>query len=154
MKKLISILIILLIFDNSLTGNEKNFTKIPIIYSKHYDITVLGLQKLHPFDSEKYGKIYKYLVKKVGIAKNRFYIPEIASEKDLLSVHSKEYLSSLKKNENVVRIAELGILSVVPNPILQNSFLKPMKYAVGGTILGCELALEYGWAINLSGGYL
>lgn len=134
-------------------GGGKTISKIPIIYSKHYNITAFGLQKLHPFDTEKYGKIYKYLVKKVGIEKNRFYVPEIASVEDLLIVHSREYLFSLNKNENVVRIAEVGALTLVPNPLLQVCLLKPMRYATGGTILGSELALEYGWAINLSGGY-
>jgi histone deacetylase 11 len=31
--------------------------------------------------------------------------------------------------------------------------LAPMRYATGGTILACRLALEHGIAINLSGGY-
>lgn len=127
--------------------------ELPIIYSKNYNITLFGIQKLHPFDSEKYGKVYKYLVEEMGIEKNKFYIPQIVSEKDILMVHSKEYLSSLKKSRNVAKIAELGILSLVPNSILQSRLLKSMKYATGGTILGSELALKYGWAINLSGGY-
>lgn len=127
--------------------------KVPIIFSKHYDITLLGLQRLHPFDSEKYGRVYQYLVNKVGIDTNRFHVPEIVSEKDLLSVHTKEYLSSLNKSINIARVAELMLISLVPNFILQSRVLKPMKYATGGTILGCRLAMEYGWAINLSGGY-
>jgi len=127
--------------------------KIPIIFSEHYDITLLGLQRLHPFDSEKYGRVYKYLVEKVGIDKNRFYHPEIISEKELLSVHTKQYLSSLNHSINIASIAELMMISLVPNFILQSRILKPVKYATGGTILGCQLAMEYGWAINLSGGY-
>ncbi len=127
--------------------------KLPIIFSEYYDITLFGLQKLHPFDTEKYGKVYKYLVKKAEIDKDKFYIPEAASQEDLLSVHTKEYLCSLESSRNVARIAELGILSLVPNFILQRRLLRSMKYAAGGTILGCELALKYNWAINLSGGY-
>ncbi len=72
---------------------------------------------------------------------------------NLLSVHTQEYLHSLKDSKNVARIAEIGVLTKIPNIILQNKLLKPMKYATGGTILGCDLALEHGWAINLSGGY-
>jgi len=139
--------------DTISLSEETMSNKIPIIFSKHYDITLLGLQRLHPFDSEKYGRVYQYLVNKVGIDKNRFYIPEIVSEKDLLSVHTSEYLSSLNHSINIARIAELMIITLVPNFILQSRVLKPMKYATGGTILGCQLAMEYGWAINLSGGY-
>lgn len=146
-------LIILLMCGTISFGEEEMSKKIPIIFSKHYDITLLGLQKLHPFDSEKYGRVYHYLVGKVGIDKNKFYHPEIASQEDLLSVHTKEYLSSLNHSINIASIAELGLISLVPNVILQSRILKPMKYATGGTILGCQLAMECGWAINLSGGY-
>ena len=139
--------------DTISLGEEKMSNKIPIIFSKHYDITLLGLQRLHPFDSEKYGRVYRYLVNKVGVDKDCFYIPEIVSEKELLSVHTKEYLSSLNHSINIASIAELMMISLVPNFILQSRVLKPMKYATGGTILGCQLAMEYGWAINLSGGY-
>jgi len=139
--------------DTISLGEEKMSNKIPIIFSKHYDITLLGLQRLHPFDSEKYGRVYRYLVNKVGVDKDCFYIPEIVSEKELLSVHTKEYLSSLNHSINIASIAELMMISLVPNFVLQGRVLKPMKYATGGTILGCQLAMEYGWAINLSGGY-
>jgi len=152
-KRPIPILIILLMFGNSSCREKRMLNKVPIIFSKHYDITLLGLQKLHPFDTEKYGKVYDYLVKNLGIKKSRFYVPEIVSDEDLLSVHTREYLSSLNKSRNIARIAELGVLAFIPNFILQRDVLKPMKYATGGTILGCNLALKYGWAINLSGGY-
>jgi histone deacetylase 11 len=143
-------LTILSLLSNNLVGEE---SKLPIIFSKHYNITLGGLQRLHPFDTEKYGKVYNYLVEKVGIKESQFYVPPIVSEEDLLSVHTQEYLSSLKQSKNIAKIVEVGILALVPNTILQNSILRPMKYATGGTILGCKLALKYGWAINLSGGY-
>jgi len=133
--------------------NLKGIEKIPIIFSEHYDIALLGLEKLHPFDTQKYGKVYNYLVEKAGIAKDRFYTPEPVFKKELLSVHTPEYLSSLKKSKNIAKIAELEILSLIPNTLLQKHLLQPMRYATGGTVLGCQLALKYGWAINLSGGY-
>lgn len=132
---------------------KRMLNKVPIIFTKQYDHTFGELEEIHPFDSEKYGKIYNYLVKKVGIDKKRFYTPEMASKEDLLFIHSKEYLSALNHSETIARIAELKVLSSVPNDILQNCLLKSVKYATGGTIKGCVLAFEYGWAINLSGGY-
>ena len=125
--------------------------KLPIIFSKRYDITLMGLQKLHPFDSEKYGKVYRHLVDKLG--DGVFYTPERVSESDLSSVHTESYLASLRQSRNVAIIAEMDLLSLAPNFLLQTRLLNPMRYATGGTILGGELALEYGWAINLSGGY-
>jgi histone deacetylase 11 len=124
---------------------------LPIVFSKRYDITLLGLQKLHPFDSEKYGKVYRYLVSKLG--RNDFYTPESVSQNDLLTVHTKQYLASLRQSQNVAIIAEMGLLALAPNFILQSRLLTPMRYATGGTILGAQLARQHGWAINLSGGY-
>lgn len=38
--------------------------QLPLVYSDEYNITFGGLQKLHPFDSEKWGKIVRYLESK------------------------------------------------------------------------------------------
>ena len=36
---------------------------MPIIYSEGYNIYAGGLEKLHPFDSTKYKRIFKFLLK-------------------------------------------------------------------------------------------
>lgn len=127
--------------------------KLPIIYSREYNIKLMGLQNFHPFDTEKYGRIYKYLRKSRGLTKENFYEPEICSEEDLKIVHPSSYLDSLGSKRTIARIAELSPLVILPKPVLYNGLLKPMKYGTGGTILGVDLALDKGWAINLSGGY-
>ena len=33
----------------------------PIVYSSHYNIGFMGFQRLHPFDSAKWGKIFDHL---------------------------------------------------------------------------------------------
>lgn len=35
--------------------------QLPIIYSTHYDIHFMGMEKLHPFDSAKWEKIFRML---------------------------------------------------------------------------------------------
>lgn len=35
--------------------------QLPIIYSPHYNIHFMGMEKLHPFDSAKWEKIYRML---------------------------------------------------------------------------------------------
>mmetsp|Transcript_2058 Transcript_2058/g.1860 ORF Transcript_2058/g.1860 Transcript_2058/m.1860 type:complete len:95 (+) Transcript_2058:63-347(+) len=32
-----------------------------IVYNKDYNITAFGVEKMHPFDSKKYGRIYEKL---------------------------------------------------------------------------------------------
>ena len=127
--------------------------KTPIIFSRYYDIGLGGTEEVHPVDAKRYGKIYYYLIKNAGINEHSFYSPEKVTDEDLLSVHTRKYLSSLKNSETIARIAEFKILASIPNEILQNKLLKSVRYAAGGTIMGSRLALEYSWAINLSGGY-
>ncbi|MFP4015086.1 MAG: histone deacetylase [Chitinispirillaceae bacterium] len=143
-----------IVFAPCQAKNKKNCgDSLPIIYSPHYNISILGIENFHPFDSKKYRKVYKHLISKGELCASRFYKPELATEDQLLMVHSGDYLESLKKSKTVAAITEIPILRVLPGFYLRSSVLKPMLYATGGTILGVELALKYGWAINLSGGY-
>jgi len=128
-------------------------SQLPIIFSPHYDISLYGLENLHPFDTAKYGKVYAYLKDELGIAQERFIHPSPVTEEELLKVHSKQYLDSLGSSQVIAGIAELGMLAALPAALLQEKILLPMKYATGGTVLGVSLARQYGWAINLSGGY-
>jgi hypothetical protein len=36
-------------------------TQWPIIYSEEYNISFCGLEKLHPFDAGKWGKVFAFL---------------------------------------------------------------------------------------------
>ena len=46
----------------------------PIVYSEDYNIGFMGLEKLHPFDSGKWGKVFQYLK---GINKEECFMIEI-----------------------------------------------------------------------------
>jgi histone deacetylase 11 len=127
--------------------------KVPIVFSHHYDISLVGLEDLHPFDTKKYGKIYRWLTKHCGLSPEQFHTPQIVSDADLLLVHTPEYLEALSNSEAIAAIAEMRPLSLLPSFLLRAKLLKPMKLGTGGTILGAKLAMTCGWAINLSGGY-
>jgi histone deacetylase 11 len=135
------------------TPISKTAHKVPIIYSPEYNITFGGLERLHPFDAQKYGKIRAYLVNNLGLADERLYTPPMVSDNELLKVHTQEYLDSLTTSSTMAQITEIPLVAVVPNVFVQKYVLKPMRYATGGTVLGARLALEHGWAINLGGGY-
>ena len=151
---MISLIVISLFFtcsNNEITG--KDLKKIPVIYSKNYNIKFLGLQKLHPFDTEKPGKIHKYLIKQLGFSKEQFYNPRIISENKLLEIHTSNYLKSLNNSKTISKILEVEQIKYIPASLLKKIILKPMKFAAGGTLLGTEVALNQGIAINLSGGF-
>jgi len=42
--------------ESHISKHDQLTKKLPIIYSAEYNITECGLEKLHPFDSCKYGR--------------------------------------------------------------------------------------------------
>ncbi|BFG18154.1 histone deacetylase 2 [Prunus yedoensis var. nudiflora] len=128
-------------------------SKVPLIYSSAYDITFLGIEKLHPFDSSKWGRICGFLLVDNVVDKNCIVEPLEASKNDLLVVHSEAYLNCLKKSANVAMIIEVPPVAVFPNCLVQQKVLYPFRNQVGGTILAAKLAKERGWAINVGGGF-
>lgn len=42
----------------------------PIVYCSDYNIGFLGLERLHPFDSSKWGKVFEYLRGKISISED------------------------------------------------------------------------------------
>lgn len=87
------------------------------------------------------------------IVQGSFYEPEEISPAELLKVHTPKYLKSLKWSLNVAKIAEIPILLFTPNCCVQRGYLRPMRFQTAGSIMAGKLALEYGWAINLGGGF-
>jgi histone deacetylase 11 len=126
--------------------------KTPIVYHDSYNVGFPGSSYLHSFDGCKYGKVYQYLVKQ-GLKPEQTFKPEAVTDADLRLVHSDAYLRSLESPAVVERIVEVPGISWVPNFLVQRILLNPMKLATGGTVLGAQLALKQGRAINLSGGY-
>ena len=55
-----------LLCKNSLRNHKcsHHHTITPLVYSPGYNITAGGLEKVHPFDSTKYRRIYDFLIKK------------------------------------------------------------------------------------------
>lgn len=127
--------------------------QIPIFYSPHYNISFWGLEKLHPFDSKKYGRIYNILTEWGSIKAEQVVEPMRPSRELLLTVHSEDYLERLKSPKKLAEITELGIVTLSPWRITHRKVLVPMLYATGGSILSAKAALDRGWAINLGGGY-
>uniref|UniRef100_A0A671TER1 Histone deacetylase 11-like n=1 Tax=Sinocyclocheilus anshuiensis TaxID=1608454 RepID=A0A671TER1_9TELE len=107
-------------------------TCLPIVYSPEYNITFLGLEKLHPFDAGKWGKVIRFLKEEQFITDEIIVLAREASEADLLVVHTTRYLNRLK--------VEMQCL-LWPCPVLSLLFLAG------------KLAMDRGWAINVGGGF-
>src|SRR6516225_7688567 len=68
-----------------------------IVYSPEYDIRYFGLEKLHPFDSCKYGRAWSELTRKYGDRLKECWLrpTQPISNKDLALIHSEAYLNRL-----------------------------------------------------------
>ena len=126
-----------------------------IVYSRHYNIGCFGLERLHPFDSRKYGRAYHALRHRFGRAlSHRTISPERPIRREeLLHLHTSEYLAKLKDPAYVARALEIPLLRHLPAWAIDRIVLRPMRWATAGTILAAREALTCGLAFNLSGGY-
>ncbi|XP_026885751.2 histone deacetylase 11 isoform X1 [Electrophorus electricus] len=128
-------------------------TCLPIVYSPEYNITFMGLEKLHPFDAGKWGKVIHFLKEEQFITDETIVPAREASEEDLLVVHTRRYLSRLKWSLVVATITEIPPLIFLPNFLVQRKVLRPLRTQTGGTIMAGKLAMDRGWAINVGGGF-
>ncbi|XP_077539373.1 histone deacetylase 11 isoform X3 [Haemaphysalis longicornis] len=101
--------------------------KLPVVYSSAYNISFYGLEKVHPFDAGKWGKVFDGLRRAGLLTDSNYHEPHEATTQELLLVHSPSYINRLKT-------ASYGR----PSP-------RPLQAA--------RLALEHGWAVHLGGGF-
>lgn len=128
---------------------------VHVVYSSHYDISFFGLERLHPFDSRKYGRSWRELKKTCGGILHEHFLPvdRAANQEELLLAHSAEYLQQIRNSRALAAALEVPILTRSPAWLTWWRVVKPMLWAVRGTILAAETAVQQGWAVNLSGGY-
>jgi histone deacetylase 11 len=104
-------------------------TMVPLVYHAGYNITALGLERLHPFDSRKYRRIHDWLVRQ-GLRQRRdFVTPSPCSQNDLLRLHTPAYLRSLRDRRVLARILELPIVRYLPGFLVAWRVLRPMRWA-------------------------
>ncbi len=126
-----------------------------LVYSPHYNIGFFGLERLHPFDSKKYGRAWKTLRRRFGAdLKTMAVRPRRPISRDeLLTVHESQYLKALRKPAYVAGALELPPVRFLPYALIDWCVLRPMRWATMGTVIAAREALEHGLAVNLSGGY-
>ena len=127
---------------------------IPIIYHPKYNITVFGLERLHPFDGLKYRRIHDALIadglQEAGRLRAAGADPPRRSSRGSTRPNTCARSAGSKV---LAEILGVPVLARLPAAFIDWRVLLPMRYATGGTMLACRLALEHGLAINLAGGY-
>ncbi|XP_064352265.1 histone deacetylase 11 isoform X3 [Camelus dromedarius] len=95
----------------------------------------MGLEKLHPFDAGKWGKVISFLKEEKLLSDSMLVEAREASDEDLLVVHTRRYLSELKWSFAVAAITEIPPVIFLPNFLVQRKVLKPLRTQTGGTIM-------------------
>ncbi len=129
--------------------------RMRLVYSPEYNISFMGLENLHPFDSKKYGRAWDVLESRFGNdLKNITVSPKRSlTEEDLAAVHSADYLKKIKDSVEIAHILEIAEVRAVPFIMINQFLLKPMRWACAGTMLAAAEAMKVGFAINMGGGY-
>lgn len=109
-----------------------------LVYSSLYDLS----DYTHVLSAGKYRMLYDELKHE----RWNFHEPGMASEAMLARVHTKKYLSDFLG----ARITEKTLKAEVP---IDARIVAAVRTATQGTLLAAELALKYGVASNLSGGF-
>jgi len=126
-----------------------------IVYDCRYNLGFPGLERLHPFDARKDGRAWRELQRRLGRGLRDIHVAvdRPANRDELLLAHSANYLAQLRRPEVIAAAIELPALARVPAWALRHWVLRPMRWAVRGTILAARSALQRGVALNLGGGF-
>ncbi len=126
-----------------------------VVYAPQYNIGFFGLERLHPFDSRKYGRAWRCLRRHFGSRLRRMSIrpPGPITRTELLRVHEPEYLDRLRRSDCVAAALELPPVKQLPSWLVDRCVLRPMRWATAGTVLASHASIRHGFSVNLGGGF-
>jgi len=120
-----------------------------IVYRSEYIAAIHAQNSHRSFDVMKFKKVRDQLIKERLIRRKDVLTAPRISDEDLLLVHTKDYLETLKNPILVGKILNLDYV----NPWDEYVF-EYFRYVTGGTLVGFEYALDHNLAVfNLGGGY-
>jgi acetoin utilization deacetylase AcuC-like enzyme len=114
-----------------------------LAYHERYDLN-LGA---HVFPSQKFRLIAEALLAEGIATKDDFLRPELASDEDILRVHTADWVRKLKTG--TLTASDVMKLEIPYSPEL----VEAVWLAAGGTILAARSALRDGFGANLGGGF-
>lgn len=95
---------------------------------------------------EKYDLLPKQLLYEGTCTEENFFVPEFASDEAILRVHQKEYYHALCQ----LSLSRQEVMAIgFP---LSKELVDRERALTGGTIMGAEMALDNGVAMNIAGG--
>lgn len=127
--------------------------RVAVVYSKDYGISLMGIEKIHPFDIRKYDKIYRGLERDSLVKEEEVFVPPALTDEQMRTIHTEAFLMSLESSREVASYLEAPVLAHLPNALMRRGVITPLRRAAGGTIVAAHQALKLGVGINIAGGY-
>lgn len=116
---------------------------LPLVYHQDY---VTPLPDGHRFPMPKFGILRDTLIQRGIAAAGQFHTPMIADADLLGLVHDRAYIDAFCSGAiDAEAVRRIGLP-------WSAELVRRTRTAVGGTLLTCELALQYGLACNVAGG--
>src|SRR6476661_2939158 len=112
-----------------------------LVYSDGYYLPIGS----HVFPAEKYQRIHDQLVATHVAEASDFVTPQLASDQDILLVHTPQYVQKLKTGT----LSPSEQMQIPYSPELVRAFW----LSAGGSILAAQHALKDRVAVNLGGGF-
>jgi histone deacetylase 11 len=125
------------------------------VYSPDCDFSLLGLERLHPFDGRRASRAWALFREANPMAAAQAWLrpTDPVTDDELAMVHDRDYLRSLRSSAVVARTLEIWPARLLPNLLLRKHVLAPMRLATRGTVMAAACALEGQNAMSFGGGY-
>lgn len=140
------------IYDSSKNDKTTPHVKsIVMIYSNRYNSPPPLIP--HLFVSNRSERIYNQIkLNKVNII--QYSVNQMASEDDLLLVHTPIYLSKMN-GKTISEIYEYpNLMTPFTQKYIDDNFISPIRWQIAGTCNAVEKALNNGASINIGGGFI
>lgn len=122
-----------------------------IYYHPNYNISLGFLDRFHPFDGSKFGKVYKEIKHLEDITIKQ---PAQPISEDLINEFADEQLrKQLTQKNYILKALEVPQMSFLPHSIIKSKILRPMRIAAAGTLAAAHDALNGTNCWNMGGGY-
>ncbi|XP_036411793.1 uncharacterized protein SYNPCC7002_A1628 [Colossoma macropomum] len=121
----------------------QNSRELPVVHHKKY---VCDLPPNHRFPMGKFPKVLQCLLKDQVITETQVWVPSLASEEILGSVHAQEYLTNFITGQiDEKEQRRTGFT-------WSSGLVQRCRYETGGTVLAAQVALQRGLACSTAGG--
>ena len=128
--------------------------KTNLVFSPRYKTPLSDFGFDKPFALDRGEMVLKRLNEDIG-APVPYLEPDPITNEQVLLVHTREYLETLKEAKTWIDLFEFRESEYFPERAVRPlpTIIEDFKLKSGGTLKACELSLETGLAANLGGGY-